>query len=67
VLFALNTFKPSKNSLLYGVHENRTPYGVAPESLIESKNQPEGQISFDSYFYIGCDEYRTAYGVATEA
>jgi hypothetical protein len=31
-----------------GCNETHTPYGVAPEPLVESKNQAEGQISLES-------------------
>jgi hypothetical protein len=35
-------------SLVCGAMENRTPYGVAPEPQVESKNQLEGHISLES-------------------
>jgi hypothetical protein len=31
-----------------GCDETRTPYGVVPESFVESKNQTKGQISLES-------------------
>jgi hypothetical protein len=35
-----------------GCDKNRTPYGVAPEPYVESKNKAKGQISLKSFFLM---------------
>jgi hypothetical protein len=36
-------------SFVWGAMNNRTPYGVASEPWVESKNQAEGQTSLESF------------------
>jgi hypothetical protein len=43
---------PRIPSVIWGAMNNRTPYGVAPEPSVESKNQAEGQISLESSFLL---------------
>jgi hypothetical protein len=39
---------PRITSLIWCAMKNRTPYGVAPEPYVESKNQAEGHSSRES-------------------